>query len=187
MFKAVVEAMKPKEPPAPVTGNRFTFYMSDAVAMAQVERNTERWKLENGRMHVAAMLSEERDSVVHTGIALDSTFTKSFRLSFGGRVYIALLGMENVDAFAGAIGGEAAYRLPFKATPLEFAASLYYAPDIFTFGAGDRAIDAQADVILHFRESSALFAGVRFFQVDVRPEDREVDNRLHLGFRWDFK
>lgn len=186
VFNAVVDAMKPEEPPAPLKENRFTFYMSDAVAFAQIEGSTERMKLDRGRLHLASLYSEERDSVVHGGLALDSTFTQSFRLSFGGRAYIALMGEENVDAFAAAIGAEAAYRLPIKKAPLEFATSLYYAPDILTFGAGDRAFDARFDFILPFRAKSALFAGWRFLQVDVRPEDREIDNRFHLGFHWDF-
>ncbi|MEM7257920.1 MAG: hypothetical protein AAF404_11085 [Pseudomonadota bacterium] len=185
-FEAIVEAMTPKEPVEPLKKNRFTFYLSDAVAFAQLETSTSRFKLDNGRLHVASIYSEERDSVIHGGISLDASFTKSFRLSFGARAYIALLSMENVDAFATAVGTEAAYRLPFKALPLEFSASLYYAPDILTFGAGDRAIDTQVDITMPFRSHSALFAGLRFLQIDTRPEDAEVDNRLHIGFRWDF-
>jgi hypothetical protein len=185
-FKAVVEAMKPEGPAKPLGSKRLTFYLSDEVAFAQIELSSAKEKLKNGRYHLATLYSEERDSVLHGGLTLDSSYTESFRLSFGARAYIALLSMENVDAFAAAIGAEAAYRLPFERTPLEFSASLYYAPDILTFGAGDRAVDAQLDLAMPFRERSALFAGIRFLQVDVRPEDREVDNRFHVGLRWDF-
>ncbi len=184
-FKAVVEAMAPQAPAKPFEKSRFTFYISDKVAFAQIEQNTNRFKLEDGRAHVAVLYSEERDSVLHTGLSLDASLTKSFRLAFGMRAYIALLGEENSDAFAAAFGAEAAYQLPFKALPLEFSASLYHAPDILTFGSGDRALDAQIDVAVPFRSKSAIFAGIRFLQIDVSPEDVEVDNRLHVGFRWD--
>lgn len=185
-FKAIVDAMKPKKPVQPLKGKRVTFYLSEKVAFAQYEVDAARLKIENGRAHVASLYSEQRDSVVHGGLALDASFVSSFRLSFGSRVYIALLNTENTDAFAAALGVEAAYNLPFKALPLEFAASLYYAPDILTFGASDRAIDAQIDFSFPLRKQSSLFAGARFLQVDTRPEDREIDNRVHMGVRWDF-
>lgn len=185
-FKAIVEAMTPREAVQPLKGKRFTFYLSEKVAFAQLEQDASRLNVKNGRVHLATLYSEQRDSVIHTGLALDASLASSFRLSFGSRVYIALLNTENTDAFAGALGIEAAYNLPFKALPLEFAASIYYAPDILTFGASDRAIDAQIDFTFPLRKQSALFAGARFLQVDTRPEDREIDNRVHMGIRWDF-
>lgn len=185
-FKAIVEAMSPEEPVPALENDRFSLYLSDAVAFAQYERTAEPFDLEHGRIHIASLYSEERDTVLHTGIALDTSLTESLRLSFGTRAYVALLSLENMDALAAAIGAEAAYRLPFKALPLEFGASLYYAPDVLTFGAGDRVVDTQIDVSLPFRKQSSLFAGVRYLQVDTRPADREIDNRVHLGIRWDF-
>lgn len=185
-FKAIVKAMKPREPVKPLEGKRVSVYLSEKVAFAQYETSATRFKVKNGRAHVATLYSEQRDSVLHGGLALDASFASSFRLSFGTRAYIALLNTENTDAFAAAVGVEAAYNLPFKALPLEFAASIYYAPDILTFGASDRAVDAQIDFAFPLRAQSSLFAGARFLQVDTRPEDREIDNRVHMGIRWDF-
>ena len=109
----------------------------------------------------------------------------SIRLSFGVRLYGILLDEENNDSFAGAVGVEAAYTLPFDAFPLEIAGSFYYAPDVFTFGEGDRAVDAQLDLIFPFRPQLSLFVGGRFLQLDTTPGDAEIDNRVHVGFRWD--
>lgn len=184
-FKAIVNAMKPQEPVKALKGKRVTLYLSEKVAFAQLEVDAARYNIDNGRIHVASLYSEQRDSVFHGGLALDASFANSFRLSFGTRAYIAQLSTENTDAFAAAVGIETAYNLPFKALPLEFAASVYYAPDILTFGASDRAIDAQIDFAFPLREQSSLFLGARFLQVDTRPEDREVDNRVHMGIRWD--
>lgn len=185
-FKAVVKAMKPREPVAALQGKRFSVYMSEKVLAAKYERNAKPETVKNGRLHVAALYSETRDLVVHGGLAVDADFPRSVRLSFGTRAYIALLETENNDVFATALGLEAAYNLPFDKLPLELAASLYYAPDILTFGAGDRGIDAQVDLAFPLRPTSSLFAGARFLQMDTRPEDREIDNRVHMGVRWDF-
>ena len=184
-FKSIVKAMKPAAPVKSLSENRLSFYLSEKVAALQLEFSGARFKSENSRLHVATMYSEKRDSVIHGGIALDTSLTEKLRLSFGARAYIALLNMENVDIFATAVGTEAAYLLPFKFRPMELSASIYYAPDIMTFGSADRAIDAQVDIVLPFRSKSAVFAGVRYLQIDTNPEDREVDNRLHLGFRRD--
>ena len=185
-FKAIVKAMTPSEPVEPLIGKQFTVYLSEKVAFAKLEQDASRFKVNNGRVHLAGLYSEERDSVFQAGLAVDASLANSIRMSFGTRAYLALLNAENTDTFSGAFGVEAAYNLPFKALPLEFAASLYYAPDILTFGASDRTIDAQIDFAFPLRAKSSIFAGLRFLQFDVRPEDSEVDNRLHIGFRQDF-
>lgn len=182
----IMEFMTPEEPVAALTNDRFSFYLSDEVIFAQLERSADRFGLDNGRMHLGFLFSEERDAVLQGGLAVDAAFTRSFRLSFGTRAYIAILNEENMDALALSLGSEAAYVLPFEALPLEFGASLYYAPDVLTFGAGDRAIDAQVDVAFPFRSQLSVFGGVRFLQIDTRPGDEEIDNRVHLGLRWDF-
>jgi len=184
---AITDAMRPKEQVPPLANDRLSFYLSEQVVYAQYERKSELFDLESARTHLGFLYSEQRDTILQGGLALDASFTKTFRLSFGTRAYAALLNQENEDAFAAALGAEAAYRLPFQALPLEFGASLYYAPDILTFGTADRTLDAQVDVTFPVRSQVSLFGGYRFLQIDTRPNDREVDNRLHLGVRWDFE
>ncbi len=186
-LNAVVESMRPQETVPPLDNDRFVFYLSDEITFAQFERSSSRYGFENGRAHLAFLHSEERDTVVHSGLALDAAFGRTVRLSVGARGYFALLGIEDMDTFAGAIGVEAAYKLPFKALPLELGASAYYSPDVLSFGASDRLIDFQVDVAIPFRSQLSVFAGIRYLQVDTRPGDREVDNRPHVGLRWDFK
>jgi len=186
VLATIVEAMRPKDQVPPLNNDRLSLYLSDYVAFAQFEQTASRFNLDRGRTHLAFLYSEERDTVAQGGLSLDASFTSSFRLSFGARAYIALLNLENMDAFAGALGAETAYKLPFTVLPLEFGASVYYAPDILTFGAGDRVIDWQGDVTMPVRSQFSVFGGVRFLQVDTRPADREIDNRVHLGVRWDF-
>jgi hypothetical protein len=183
---ALVDAMRPGDVVAPLENNRLSFYLSEKVAFAQYESSAKRFGLDRARTHLAFLFSEERDTVLQAGLALDAAFTSSLRLSFGTRSYIAILSDENQDSLAVSVGAETAYQLPFETLPLEFGASFYYAPDILTFGVGDRAIDAQVDVTLPVREQFSVFGGIRYFQIDTRPEDREIDNRLHVGVRWDF-
>lgn len=185
-LNTIVEVMRPQDTVQSLENDRFSLYFSDQVIFAQLERQASRFDLERARTHLAFLHSEERDTVLQGGLSLDASFTTSFRLSFGTRAYIALLNTENLDAFAAAMGAETAYRLPFKALPLELGASIYYAPDILTFGAGDQVIDWQVDVTLPVRPEFSVFGGARFLQVDTRPADREIDNRVHLGVRWDF-
>ncbi len=186
LFGRIVEAMRPESGVPPLDNDRLTFYLSDRVLFAQFERSGARYDFERSRVHAGFMVTEDRDSLFQTGISIDASFTTSLRLSFGTRAYIALLGDENNDAFAGALGLEAAYQLPFDSLPLEFNASLYYAPDVLTFGQGDRVIDLQLGVTVPFRSQLSLFGGIRFLQIDTRTGDEEIDNRVHFGFRWDF-
>lgn len=182
----VVDAMTPEETVPPLANDRFELYLSEKVAFANYERTAERFNLDNGRMHVAFLHSEERDSIFQGGLALDTPLSKTFRLSFGSRAYVGVLSEENDDTFAAAMGAEAAYKLPFKSLPLEFGASIYYAPDILTFGVADRLVDTRFGVALPVRSQMSLFTGLRYLTLDTRPGNEQVDNRVHLGIRWDF-
>ena len=186
LFSRIVDAMRPESGVPPLDNDRLTFYLSDRVLFAQFERSGARYDIESSRVHLGFMVTEDRDTLFQAGISADASFTSSLRLSFGARTYIALLGDENNDAFAGALGLEAAYQLPFERAPLEFNASLYYAPDVLTFGQGDRVVDLQLGVSVPFRSQLSIFGGIRFLQIDTRTGDEEIDNRIHIGFRWDF-
>ena len=186
VLKAFTDAMRPKEEVPPLNNDRLTVYLSDEVIFGQYERSGARYGLDRSRVHLGLVYSEERDTVIQSGLAVDAAFASSFRLSFGTRGYVAILGEENTDSVAAGLGGEIAYQLPFRALPLEFGANFYYAPDVLTFGSADRVIDGQFDVTLPIRSSLSVFAGARFLQFDTRPGDEEVDNRVHLGARWDF-
>jgi len=184
ILDTVVSAFNPKETVPALSNDRLSLYLSQKVVFGQYERALKRF--DNARGHLGLLVSEERDTVIQGGLALDTSLTESFRLSVGARGYGALLELENSDVFSAAIGAETAYKLPFNALPLELGASFYIAPDILTFGAADQTIDTQIDVTLPVRSQLSVFGGVRFLQFDTRPGDQEVDNRVHFGLRWDF-
>lgn len=184
----VMKALTPAGTVPALSNDRFELYLSDKVAFGQYERDAaKRFDIEEGRIHLGFLYGESRDTILQTGLAVDTSLTNLFRLSFGGRGYLGLLGDENEDTVAAALGVEAAYILPFQRLPLELGASIYYAPDILTFGSSDRIIDTRVGVALPVRSQLSIFTGARFLQFDTRPGDEEVDNRVHLGVRWDFE
>lgn len=186
ILQKITDAMSPEEAIPSLDNSRFSLYLSDRVVFAQYDRSASQFNLENARANVGLLYSEERDTVFQGGLAVDTSLLETIRISFGARAYAAILGAENTDAVALGPGVEAAYLLPLKALPLELAGSLYFAPDILTFGAGDNILDWQVDVTLPIRNQLSVFGGLRFLQLDTRPNDAEVDNRVHLGIRWDF-
>ena len=186
-FRSIGAAIKPQSGTPALLNDRFSAYLSDRVAFVHFERNAARYDFEQARIGVGFLVSEERDTLFQMGLALDAPgdLVPNIRLSVGTRAYIALIGEENNDAFAAGLGIEAAYQLPFEKLPLELSTAFYYAPDVLTFGQGDRIVDWAIDVTLPFRPRLSVFTGLRFLQVDTRPDDVEIDNRWHVGIRWD--
>jgi len=166
----------------------ITLYASDKAANILYERDATPLKQSDGRIGVGFLFSESRDNVFTGNLMLDihPDLVDGIRLSAGVRAYAALLGAENQDVFGAGLGVEGAYQLPTKILPLEIRGGFFYTPDIFVFGQSDRIIDYNVNVGFQLRDSLHAFAGLRFLQFDTRPGDREVDDNIHVGMRWDF-
>lgn len=173
---------KPLEP----DDRRLNLYFSDKVGSLKYERSSSVINIDSGRVNAGFLFSEERDTVFSSSVMLDSDsgLLSGVRLSFGGRGYVALLGVENADVFGVALGVEAEFIVPVKALPLRLSASYFYAPDVLAFGDADRIFDWDVNVGLQIRDSVMVYTGVRYLQMDTRPGKREVDDRLHVGVRW---
>ena len=132
------------------------------------------------------LFNEERDNVLTASVLYDVDWvtTAGMRLSFGTRVYAGLLSIENADVFGIGANIEAGYVLPLEKFPLALTAGLGYAPDILTFGQADRIFDWNVRAGLPLTSSVDAFVGIRFLQFDTRPGDRELDDQIHIGFRW---
>lgn len=165
---------------------RMDLYVSDKVGSLEYERSGSIFDLDNSRVNAGFLFSEERDTVFSGGVMFDSDkeLLPGVRLSFGTRGYVALLGVENADVFGVALGAEAEFLVPLEALPLRLSASYFYAPDVLAFGDADRIFDWDINVGLQIRESVMVYTGVRYLQMDTRPGKREVDDRLHVGVRW---
>ena len=62
----------------------------------------------------------------------------------------------------------------------------YYAPDIMTFGTADNMSDVTLRIDFGLNSAVNVFAGYRILEIETLTEDREIDDHLHLGFRWNF-
>jgi hypothetical protein len=63
--------------------------------------------------------------------------------------------------------------------------SLFYSPDIVTFGQADNIKDGSLRLMTRLRSGTDVFVGFRVFEIDL-PVDREVDDNLHVGLRRSF-
>lgn len=163
-------------------------YASDKAAQIVLQSDGSPLKLDNARLGIGFLFNEERDNIFMGGIVLDATpeFLPGVTLSVGSRVYAGLLGIENADVVGLSLGLEASFDPMLDTLPLIFNGSIYYAPDILTFGQSDRIIDWRVDAALQLRDSLSGYVGLRYLQFDTRPGDREIDDNVHVGLRWNF-
>ncbi len=180
-------ALTPSQAVPTLIHDRASGYVSDKAFSLNYVRSTEKYGVGQGRIDAGFLFTEERDIAFQLGFAIDTSFLTNVRLSFGARGYLILLGSENDDAFSLGLGVEGAYQLPIRRLPLTLAASLYFAPDVTTFGTGERLFDGNIDVILPVRSNFDVFVGFRFFRLDLRPGDRDLDDEIHAGLRYTFR
>ncbi len=161
-------------------------YASDKAAQAFYERDSSPIDVKDGRLNVGLLINEKRDNVITAGFLLDSNpaMMPSITLSIGTRAYLGLVSNENEDLFAFAGGLEASTSVLFEEIPLKLNGSVYFAPDIFTFGNSDRVFDWRVSAGIQIRKTVFTFVGLRFLSFDTRPGDREIDDQIHVGVRW---
>lgn len=115
----------------------------------------------------------------------DDVGLRRFDVRVGTRVYGMFLAPEDQDVFGISIGGEAQYFIDSARTTSVMLAA-FYAPDIMTFGQADNVQDVTLRFMTRLRNGFDVFLGYRNFRIDIQPQDREVDDNLHLGFRRSF-
>jgi len=167
----------------------FDVYASDVAAQFSLTADgSSLLNVDNSELSAGFLFSEERDTVLHAGIVLEATpeFFPGLTLGVGGRAYAGLLGIENADVIGFSVGLEGSFDPNFEKVPVVLNASIYYAPDILTFGSADRIIDWRVEAELEVRNSLSAFAGLRVLQFDTRPSERDVDESIHVGLRWSF-
>ena len=121
------------------------------------------------------------DLLAHVGDEVD---VRSFEVRVGARAFAAFLAPEDQDVFGIGLGGEAQYFLG-SARNSSITLNLFYSPDIVTFGTADNIKDASLRFTTRLRSGTDIFVGVRTFEFDL-PEDREVDDNVHIGLRHSF-
>ena len=163
------------------------FYISDDAMQAQYVRMLDLGDLGPTQVRGGFFYNEDRD-LIATGDLLasvgDDVGVRDLEVRVGTRVYGAFLAPEDQDTFGVGLGGEAQYFLD-SARTTSVTLSLFYAPDIATFGTADNVKDASLRIMTRLRNGTDIFAGFRTFEIDMEP-DREVDDNMHVGFRRSF-
>lgn len=143
--------------------------------------------VEAGQLGFGLFLSEERDIVASANYFVDATRLRINRLSFmvGPVAYAALLGDENEDVFALALGAEARFRL-LRNPRVDIVGQAVYAPDILTFGSADNVWDVVGRAEIPITDRVTGFGGFRLFEIDLLEGKKELEETVHLGLRYRF-
>ena len=170
------------------TDHAVEFYVSDDALQAQYVRMLDLGELGETQVRGGFFYNEDRD-LIGTGDLLlsvgDDVGVRDLEVRVGTRVYGAFLAPEDQDLFGVSLGGEAQYFLN-SARTTSVTLGVFYAPDIATFGTADNVKDMSLRIMARLRNGTDVFAGFRMFEIDMEPEDREVDDNMHVGFRRSF-
>lgn len=139
---------------------------------------------------VSFYFSDERDLIGSLGLTTKPipVFKEGFSISAGARGYLALLANPNDDVFAMAPGIQAQYALPvFQERSLKAVGSLYYAPDILTFGDATDIIDLDLRLEGEVIPNIVGLIGYREFRFDSdEGSDKRAASEIQVGARFLF-
>ncbi|HVY82131.1 MAG TPA: YfaZ family outer membrane protein [Steroidobacteraceae bacterium] len=142
---------------------------------------------EGSRMAYGLFLSEDRDVVGSAALLLKSDLNFGYgplELRFGPQAYVALLNEQNQDVFSLTVGLDARWNL-VPSRGIAIAGSAFYGPDILTFGQADQLTDFMARGEIQVNERLLVFAGYRWFRLDLVDRDsRNLQNEFLAGVRW---
>ena len=162
-------------------------YISDDALQARYVRTLDLGELGPTEVRGGFFYNEDRDLIVSGDLLTsvgDEIDARRFEVRVGTRVYGAFLALEDQDVFGVGLGGEAQYFFN-RSRSTSVQLSVFYSPDIVTFGTADNIKDASLRLITRLRDGTDVFDGFRSFEIDVDP-DREVDDNMHIGFRRSF-
>jgi len=131
--------------------------------------------------------NENRDFVVNAGYYLEASELRFDRLTLlaGPIAYAAMLNVENTDVFSLALGAEARFAL-LRRQEVDVVGRVAYAPDVLTFGSADKLWDVSGRVELPLTQNVIGFGGYRLLEIDLLEGRNELEESLHLGFRYQF-
>lgn len=163
------------------------FYISDDAMQAQYVRTLDLGEIGPTEVRGGFFYNEDRDLIAIADLLApigDDIDVRRLAVNVGTRVYGAFLAPEDEDMFGVGIGGEAEYFFN-QARTTSVKLSLFYSPDIVTFGEADNVTDVSLRLMTRLRNGTDVFLGLRAFEIDL-PVDREVDDNMHVGFRRSF-
>ena len=162
-------------------------YVSNDAFQGQYIRTLDLGEVGPTEARLGFFYNEDRDLIgMGDLLALvgDEVNVRSLELRVGTRVYGMFLAEEDEDVFGVGLGGEAIYYFGnTRRTSVSLGA--FYAPDIMTFGSADNVKDVSLRLMTRLRDGTDVFVGIRSFEIDL-PNDREVYDNMHVGFRRSF-
>jgi hypothetical protein len=163
-------------------------YISDDALQARYVRTLDLGELGPTEVRGGFFYNEDRDLIVSGDLLAsvgDEIDARRVEVRVGTRVYGAFLALEDQDVFGVGLGGEAQYFFN-RSRSTSVQLSVFYSPDIVTFGTADNIKDASLRLITRLRDGTDVFVGFRVFEIDLDVDDREVDDNMHVGFRRSF-
>ncbi len=137
---------------------------------------------------LGATFSSEDDKLFSVGLLRRAAPSKNnpFSAAVGVKYALGNLDAPDADFQALAIGLELMHHIPAR-YPVALGGSVFYAPDITTWGDGNGFLDASARIEVSILPNTAAYVGYRKLRVDLeRGSDYEVDNAAHFGVRIQF-
>lgn len=144
--------------------------------------------VDRSRVSAAFFLSEQRDIVLSGDLMFPADLDlEPLSISFGPRVYAALLEEENNDVMAVSLGAEIRLDLN-RPSGLAVVGQAFYAPDILSFGSADSLTDLSARAEVRIAPRLIGFGGMRWFEFDLAEGggERTLQEELFAGFGWQF-
>lgn len=146
--------------------------------------------LDHGSLALGLFLTTDRDLVgeaqLMTPGLLEDLTPDFLTLSLGAKAHLALLADPDDEVFDLAPGAEARVSLPFD-TPMSVVASIFYAPDILTFGDADRVVDFNLRYEVQFLRRTTGFVGYRLLDFEREGDGKDdIVSGLQVGLRFAF-
>ena len=163
--------------------------LSDEYAELTYTRDAAILGLQSGRVGAGLLLTED-NTIIAQGTLDFPVLAEAtpVELSVGTRLYLAGLVEPGDDVMGIGFGASARYLLPTQNVPVlnrfpfYIAASIYYAPEVTTSGAGVDILDIHLiRGELELTENMHALVGLRTFEVDRVGDEDIIDERLYVG------
>lgn len=162
-------------------------YLSEDALQVLYVRPVDMGEFGRNAARAGFFINEQRDLIGLIDVLVDvgeQQRRPHWTLQVGPRAYGALMADEDQDVFALAFGGRLSYFLG-RDRQTSVSIDAFYAPDIVTFGNADNVKDTSIRFETALTARTRIFVGYRVFEFDLT-EDREVDDNLHIGVRYQF-
>lgn len=172
---------------AAATAGEVDAMLSDDYLEVAYARDAAVVGLEQGRAGLGLLLTEDNTIIAHGGLDFPILRGQTpLELWAGARLYLAGLVEPGDDVMGIGFGATARYRLPvLRQIPMYIGASIHYAPEVTTSGAGTDILDIH--VVrgeIELAENVTGLVGLRTFEVDRRPGEEEIiDEKMYVGLR----